>query len=225
MAQLKTTKRGRTAEVLERYGRCIELVPLDPNFHDITVGLYDKDGISTVWTFNKRPGVEERIRKIRDQLVALGGMEPIEGTQNQVRFPCGQPHGRPTKFLIMQAVEKDPDYAIPEGGASVKDRRSDLMLGFEAGEVDGRWVYNVTAQGEADNAAQRLRAVTAGFVRYGEMEKVDDGVAFPCGHRHDALAMLILPYARNVTGVEDMLDAAALRGQMTTGTLGFTPPT
>ena len=225
MAQLKTTKRGRTAEVLERYGRCIELVPLDPNFHDITVGLYDKDGISTVWTFSKRPGVEERIRKIRDQIVALGGMEPIEGTHNQLRFPCGQQHGRPTKFLVMQAVEKDPDYAMPEGGSSVKDRRSDLMLGFEAWEVDGRWEYRVTAQGEADNAAQRLRAVTAGFVRYGEMEKVDDGISFPCGYRHDPLATLILPYARNVSSVEDMLDAAALRGQMTTGTLGFTPPT
>jgi hypothetical protein len=31
--------------------------------------------------------------------------------------------------------------------------------------------------------------------------------------------------ARNVSKVEDMLAADALRSQMTTGTLGFTPPT
>ena len=36
---------------------------------------------------------------------------------------------------------------------------------------------------------------------------------------------LLLPYARNVSGTQDMLEADALRGQMTTGTLGFTPPT
>ena len=36
---------------------------------------------------------------------------------------------------------------------------------------------------------------------------------------------LLFSYARNVTGAEDMLENAALRGQMTTGTLGFTPPT
>jgi hypothetical protein len=225
MTNLKTASRGRVVEIIERYGRCLELVPLDPNFHDISVGLYDKDGLSTVWTFSQRAGVEERVRKIRDQLVALGGMEPVEGTHNQVRFPCAQQHRRPTMFLVMQAVEKDPEYSVPEGKPSVKDRRSDLMLGFEATEQDGRWVYRVTAEGEVANKAQRLKAVTAGFVRYGEMEKLEDVVSFPCGFRHDPLAALVLPYARNVSGVEDMLEVAALRGQMTTGTLGFTPPT
>ena len=224
MANVKATERVRVVEIVQRYGRCIELVSLDPNFNDISVGLYEKDGVLTVWTFSRVPRVEERVRVIRDQLVALGGLVPVENTHDQARFACGQQHSRPTKFLMMQAVEKAPDYALPEGG--VKDLRSPLMLGFEVGEADGRWVYRVTGQGEAPNKAQRLRAVTKGYVRYGEMEEVgDDGVAFPCGHRHDELATLVLPYARNVTQVEDMLSADALRGQMTTGTLGFTPPT
>jgi hypothetical protein len=34
---------------------------------------------------------------------------------------------------------------------------------------------------------------------------------------------LVLPYSRNISAVETMMDAEALRGQMTTGTLGFTP--
>ncbi|MBT4513576.1 MAG: hypothetical protein HOC77_00605 [Chloroflexi bacterium] len=54
------------------------------------------------------------------------------------------------------------------------------------------------------------------------MEKIDDtSVAFPCGQRHDGLARLILPYSRNISAVEDALEADAMRGQMTTSTLGF----
>ena len=224
MTNVKTTERGRVTEIVNRYGSCVELVSMDPNFYNISVSLYVKDGVGTVWTFSQKPGVEERIGKIRDQLIALGGMESIEGTHDQAKFSCGQLHGRPMKFLMRRAVEKDPNFTLSED--SVKDLRSPLMLGTEASELDGRWVYRVTAEGVAPNEAQRLRAVTAGMVRYGEMEKVgDDGVSFTCGYRHDELARVVLPYARNVTGVEDMLAADDLRGQMTTGTLGFTPPT
>jgi hypothetical protein len=213
-------------EVLEQYGRCLELVSLDPNFNDISVGLYEKDGVATVWTFSRVEGVEARIRKIRDQLVALGGFEAVANAHNQVRASCGTIHPRPTKFLMMQAVEKDPGFTLPEGELAVKDLRSGMMLGVDSKEVDGRVAYYVKATGEAPNKAARLRAVTSGFVRYGEMDKTEDGgVSFTCGHRHDELVRLLLPYARNVTRVEDMLEADALRGQMTTGTLGFSPPT
>ena len=224
MTGLKTAQRGRVAEVMQRLGKCLELVPMDPNFHDISVGLYVKNGTNTLWTYSQTPGVEERIRQIRDQLGALGGMEPVEGTHDQARYSCGQLHVRPTKFLVKQAVEKPPDYRFPEGG--VKDLRSPLMLDFDVAEADDRWVYTVTCEGDAPDPAARLRAVTGGLGRYGDMEKVaDHSAAFACGHRHDQLTRVVLPYARNVSAVEDMLDAEALRGQMTTATLGFTPPT
>ncbi len=213
----------RAVEVVERYGKCLELVPIDPHFHDISVGLYAKDVIATVWTFSRREGVEKRIEQIRNQLADLGDLDPAPGAHNQLRPRCGAIHQRPLKFLMMQAVEKDPSFTYPEG--PTKDLRSALMLGFESEEVEGRTVYSVTAEGEARNAAARLRAITGGFVRYGEMERADGGVSFECGARHDPLMRLLLPYARNVTGTQDMLEADALRGQMTTGTLGFTPPT
>ena len=83
-------------------------------------------------------------------------------------------------------------------------------------------MYSVSAEGDAPNPAVRLRMVVAGFLRYGEMEKVGDvEVAFPCGERHDALMRLLMPYSRNISSVEGMMAAEALRGQMTTGTLGF----
>ena len=213
----------RAVEVVERFGKCLELVPIDPHFHDISVGLYAKDRIATVWTFSRRDGAAGRIEQVRDQLAALGDLAPVEGTHDQLRPCCGTVHQRPLKFLMMQAVEKDPSFTYPQG--RTKDLRSALMLGFESEEVEGRTVYHVTAEGEAPNAAGRLRAVTSGFVRYGEMERANGGLAFGCGAKHDPLMKLLLPYARNVTGTQDMLDADALRGQMTTGTLGFTPPT
>lgn len=223
MTSLRTTPRRRAAAVLERIGHCVELVPLDPNFHEITVGLYVKDGVATVWTFSSKPGVAGRIEAIRDQLVALGGMTAVEGTHDQVRYECGELHERPLKFLMKQAVEKPVTHTLPEG--RVKDLRSPLMLDIEGSEENGRWVYRVNAEGEARNEAARLRAVTGGLVRYGDMEKVGDNAAgFACGYRHDELARLVLPFARNVSQVEDMLAADALRGQMTTGTLGFAPP-
>ena len=226
MANAKTLQRGSATDVIKRYGWCMELVPMDPNFHDITVGLYVKDGTYTVWTFSRKPGVEGRLEKIRDQLVALGGLEPVEGTHNQARLPCGQVHERPIRFLLKQAVEKAPDLTHPDGPIEVKDLRSALIVRAEGREADGRWVYSIASDGEAKNKTARLRAVAAGLTRYGEMEKVgDNDASFPCGYRHDELTRITMPYARNVSKVEDMLAGEALRGQMTTGTLGFTPPT
>lgn len=124
----------------------------------------------------------------------------------------------------MQAVERSPDYKLEEKG--IKDLRSPLFLNVVGNQTNGTWVYRVVGEGEAPNAAARLRAIAGGMVRYGEMERMDElSVAFNCNQSHHKLASFLLPYARNVSGVENMLDDVALRGQMTTGTLGFAPPT
>ena len=214
----------RPAEVMERYGQCLELVPLDKRFHDISVGLYVKGDVCTVWTYSRREGVEGRIREIRDQLIALGGMEAVEDSHNQVRFPCGQLHQRTLRFVMSQAVGKAPDYAPPQGQLSIQDSKSALTIRAEltAESQDGSAVYSVSLEGEARNAAMRLRMVLAGFSRYGEMDQVgESAVAFACGMPHDALMRVLLPYSRNISSVETMMAAEALRGQMTTGTLGF----
>ena len=214
----------RPAEVIELYGQCLELVPLDRRFHDISVGLYVKEGLCTIWTFSRREGVEDRIREIRDQMVALGGMEAVDGSYNQVRFPCGHLHQRTLRFVMSQAVGKAPDYASPQGALSIQDSKSALTIRAELLEREegGPAVYNVSLEGEARNAAMRLRMVLAGFARYGEMQQVgESGVAFACGLPHDALMRVLLPYSRNISSVETMMAAEALRGQMTTGTLGF----
>lgn len=217
-------KGSRVSQVIEQYGKCLELVPVDPHFHDISVGLYLKEGTCTVWSFSSKPGVRERITTIRDQCVVLGGLEPVEDTYNQLRFSCGYIHLRPLKFLLAQAVGKSPDFSPPSGQLSISDTKTKLTLSVEGRDAEGVWVYQVAGAGEAPSIPARLRLVVAGFVRYGEMEKISDTeVAFPCRQRHDQLMRVLLPYSRNISAVESMMEAEAQRGQMTTGTLGFTP--
>jgi len=218
------TQAVKVADVIQRYGKCLELVPIDPDFHGITVGLYVKDATCTVWTFSRKPGAQDRIRAIRDRLAVLGGLAPVETAHNQVRFPCGHLHLRLLKFLLAQSVGRNPGYSTANQELAIKDTKTELTLKVSGTERDGRWVYEVSGEGQAPDIPLRLRMVVAGFVRYGEMEKVSDTeVIFPCGRRHDELIRVLLPYSRNVTAVESMMAEEALRGQMTTGTLGFTP--
>ena len=224
MIQSVITKRGTVREKLAELGDCLELVPMDPHFGNISVGLYYKDGVCSVWSFSRADRVSERLREIRDRMAQLGGVQPVEGRDNQFIFPCGILHMRPVKFLLTQSVTKARDFAQPGGPMTIKDSKSDLTLRLTGVETEGCYAYEVSGEGDARNPSLRLRMVVAGFMRYGEMKKVGDTrVAFPCGWRHDELARLLLPYSRNISAVESMLEAEATRGQMTTGTLGFSP--
>ncbi len=226
MTRATVSKRLRVTDVISRYGRCLELVSIDPHFHEITVGLYLKDGVVTVWTFSDRQGVEERIRQIRDLLVVRGALVPVEGTHDQARFECGTVHERPLTFLLRNCVEKGPDLEQEHGPITVRDFRTKLTLMATPVQQDGRWAYEVSGEGDEAKPEIRVRAVVGGFMRYGEMERVSPTqAAFACGARHDELVRLLIPMARNVSSIEDVLEADALRGQMTTSTLGFTPST
>ena len=39
------------SQVRKEFGKCLELVSMDPNFHEISVGLFVKKNILTVWSF------------------------------------------------------------------------------------------------------------------------------------------------------------------------------
>ena len=212
----------RPAEVIQRYGQCLELVPIDKYFHDISIGLYAKGAVCTLWTFSKKEGARDRVKVIRDQMIALGGMERIPETDNQVSFPCGHLHAKPLKFLLAQAVGKSPDYSPPEANLEIKDSKSDLTIVVSEPGMDGGGIYQVGVEGNARNPDVRLQMILAGFVRYGDMQlSGESGIRFQCGERHGQLVRVLMPYSRNISNVENMLAAETTRGQMTTGTLGF----
>ena len=212
----------RPVNVISKYGRCLELVPVDKNFHDISVGLYLKGNICTVWTFSTLDGVDNRVEKIRNQLVVLGGMSPVKGTTNQAQFDCGEVHIRPLRFLMSQAVGKSADYAPATELMSIKDTKSDLTIHVTPSNRDGVRVYSISVSGEAKNPSMRLRMIVAGFSKYGDMDKLGDNeVAFACRGSHDELMRLLMPYSRNISSVETMMAAEDMRGQMNTSTLGF----
>ena len=51
----------RPYEVIEKYGNCLELISMDPFFHEITVGLFIKDSTLTVYSYSNKEGVDESI--------------------------------------------------------------------------------------------------------------------------------------------------------------------
>lgn len=218
---MTTAQRPSVKETIKRLGNCIELISMDPHFSDISVGLFVKDRTLTVWSYSTIPGTDVRIEKIRDRCIALGDLEPVPGTTNQALVPAGDILIQPMKFMFREAVEKDPGQ-LPSGPMEAPDNKSTLIFTVEGKEQDGAYVYTVTARGESARPESRVRATVGGFMRYGGCERVTpDSFRFPDGQRHDGFVRLLLPYARNVSAVERMLEAEDMAGQMTTQTLGF----
>ncbi len=217
----QATQKPSVRETIKRLGGCIELISMDPHFNEISVGLFLKDRTLTVWSYSGIAGVQDRLEKIRDRMVALGDLEAVTDTPNQATVPNGDILIQPMKFMFREAVEKDPEQ-LPSGPIEAADNKSTLTFVVEGEQKDDAYVYTVSARGEAERASMRIRATVGGFMRYGQCERVSpESFRFPDGQRHDGFVRLLLPYARNVSAVERMLEAEDMEGQMTTQTLGF----
>ncbi len=217
----QTAQKPSVKETIGRLGKCVELVSMDPHFHDISVGLFLKDRTLTIWSYSSIPGTDKRLGKIRDRIVKLGDLEPVAGSPNQALVPPGDILVQPMRFMFKEAVEKDPDL-LPSGPIEAADNKSTLTFIVTGEQNDGTYVYTVSVRGEAERAESRIRAAVGGFMKYGQCERVTpDSFRFPDGQRHDGFVRLLLPYARNVSAVERMLEADEMEGQMTTQTLGF----
>ena len=217
------TRENVIAAPLRTLGRCIELAAVDPHFHDITVGLYLRDRILTIHSFAQIEGKEKRIEAIRDRLCALADIDPLHGTYDQAELVSREFYDRPLRFAFTEAVERDAP--IPTGPITVNDTKSKLTFTVtpEHSDEDG-WTYRVTAEGDFKRPIMRIGAVVGGYMRYGDCERIGkerDRFRFKHGERLDRFARLLLPYARNVSAVDTMLEQAELEGQMTTQTLGF----
>ena len=48
----------RPKEVISKYGRCIELISMDPFFNEVTIGLFFKEPLINVYSFSKKYVIE-----------------------------------------------------------------------------------------------------------------------------------------------------------------------
>ncbi len=189
----------------------------------MTVGLYLKERTLTIYSFAQIAGKEKRIEHIRERLCALADIEPVSGTTNQAELVSQEFYDRPLRFAFTEAVERN--LPIPTGPITASDNKSKLTFTVTPEHSDELgWTYHVTAEGDFARPQMRIMAVVGGYMRYGECERVGDNrdrFRFKHGERLDRFARLLLPYARNVSAVDNMLEQAELAGQMTTQTLGF----
>ena len=215
-------RESRIANQVKKLGHCIELVSLDPHFNEVSVGLFVKEGVLTISSYSVLNGIEDRIEQIRDRCAQLGDVEPVEGTTDQLRLISDLYLDRALRFMFIAAVEKDPSLELPVGRITAPDTKTKLTFVLEGAMEDGKYVYSVSAEGQAERAEMRVRAVVGGFIRYSDCERVDKNkFSFPDGKKYDNFARLILPLARNVSAVEAQMEQDEMTGQMNTQTLGF----
>ena len=205
-------------------GRRIELVPIDPHFHDITIGLYRQQTVDVttgqqspvfwVHTYSHISGAAERIENVRQAMQTLGGM--LKTADGLLYFPCKSAHEAACRRVFLEACKLDLNTDPEPYPLSILDKKSQLTI-----KVDsmGEGVYRVTAESEGRAAARRISAIAGGLMKLGEMESVEtdtkDTVAFPCAQSHDALVGLLLTRAPNVRVVLREEEMDATRGVLT----------
>ena len=88
-------------------GRRIELVPIDPDFHDITLALYrqQREGkpVFLVHTYSRIEGAQERVQSIVQAMKTLGGMQ--ETPDGTLCFHCGAGHEMACKRVFLEACK------------------------------------------------------------------------------------------------------------------------
>ena len=118
----------KVASRVKELGNCIELVSIDPHFHQVSVGLFIKSGVLTVFSYSRLPGIEDRIEQIRDRCIQLGDVKAVDGTNDQLRLISDLYLDRALRFMFTAAVEKDPAAPIPTGKITAPDTKTKLTF-------------------------------------------------------------------------------------------------
>ncbi len=195
-------------------GKRVELVPMDPHFHDITIALYqqgqDENPLFLVHTYSQMEGAQKRIQFAVEAMTHMGNL--VENTHRLLRFPCGAAHQLACRRTFLESCKLSPNDPVEPRPLQILDKKSRLTITVNS---LGNGIYQVMADGEGRRVDRRISAIAGGLMKLGEMEEVDgtlDKVAFPCGHSHDALLGLLLVRAPNVRSIVREQEMAAARG-------------
>ena len=205
---------GRLLELGER----LELVSMDPHFHDISISLYRSTGEGDAsgflaHSYSAKEGAAERLGFVMRAMAVLGGMGPAPRQPERLAFACGAAHRAAVKRLFLEACKRETGADIEVQPMRVHDKKNDLTI---AATAIGGGSYRLAAvDGEGnDKAAQRVDGVTRGLIKLAELEPgAEPGeVRFPCGFSHDELVGLLIGRALNVRAAMREAEAAAARG-------------
>ena len=195
-------------------GKRIELVSMDPHFHDISIGLYEqqKQGKPAyfVHTYSHKDGADKRINFVVETMKAFGGLEL--GDDGLLRFPCGQEHSLAIKRVFLDSCKVAPETDVTPRPMRILDKKSGCDVTVDS---IGGGEYRLKIEGKPDDAARRVTAIARGLAKLGEMETYDDQidrVTFGCGQSHDALVGLLLIRAPNVRVAMREAEMMAARG-------------
>lgn len=197
-------------------GRRMELVSMDPHFHDISIALYRQpSGPGTtflVHSYSRRAGIEQRLEFAVRAMAVLGGLEALPGEPLKLRFPCGSEHPLACRRVFLEACKLAPGQPLAPRPLHILDKKSGRTVKV-AGLGSGS--YRLTADGEELDQGSRIAAVANGLIKLGEMRQGasgGDSVVFPCGRAHDALVGLLLVRALNVRAALREEEMSAARG-------------
>lgn len=198
-------------------GRRIELLSMDPLFHDISIGLYEQQpgpGVIgyAVHTYSGIEGAAERLGRIVAVMLALGGMRRLGDDGHHLGFACGEGHRLACRRLFIEACKVKPGVDARPMPLEVTDKTTGRNIAVVREEPS---TYRVTADGLDDGRAQRIGAIGRGLSRLAQMELIGENAArvrFACGHAHDELVGLLLPRALNLRAAMREQEEAMSRG-------------
>jgi len=194
-------------------GRRVELLSMDPHFHDISIAVYRTDGgdgtTYLLHSYSKREGTGDRLASLAGVMRATGGMVAARGNPLALRFACGHAHETALKRLFVESCKVAPGTEPARRELSVLDKKNDLTISVE-GLGDG--CYRCSGDRDGAREQRRVAAVAAGLGKLAELDVDGDQVRFPCGSNHHELIGLLMVRALNVRGALREQEAAAARG-------------
>jgi hypothetical protein len=191
----------------------IELVSMDPHFHDITIALYRQEHEGRpeylVHSYSGLEGASQRIESLRRSMAILG---QLVQAGDRLHFSCASAHQAAVRRTFLETVKLPPDGAAAPKPLTVLDKKSGRNItAISLG--GGR--YQITADGPEDGKSARIDGLIGGLVKLAEVELIEGSpgqLAFPCGNSHDALVGLLLPRALNVRAILREEESAGGRG-------------
>lgn len=188
---------------------------MDPNFRDISVGLYRKetdDGpVAVVHSYSSKAGTDERVAFIAHALAILGGLESVAGDSDRaVRAPCRHWHNAALKRLFLDCFRVDPSAELSPKPLSAPDTRSEQTITLVP---FGDGVYRVDSVGATEAEPTRAPAIARALVKLAQLREVGETqVAFDCGQDHHELIGLMLVRAQNLRAALREEELTASRG-------------